>query len=141
MRFSFALSFGPTLAAGAALLLLTSLSGPAKAQETLSAPRAGDPVVVYVHKFKPANFEEGKKLVIEGFGEAMTTHGGDRLTFFLTDDDASEVITVSIFTNGSSVEKWHDAMSRHEVLEKLAPLRRQPLILQELRLDNVHVVE
>ena len=32
-------------------------------------------------------------------------------------------------------------MARQEVLEKLAPLRRQPLILQELQLENIHVVD
>lgn len=129
------------VAAGMLLLAASGSSGAAMAQDTLPAPQAGDPVVVYTHKFKPADFEAGKKLVIEGFGDAMAEHGEDRLTFFLSDEDASEVIAVSIFPNGASVEKWHDAMARHEVLEKLAPMRRQPLILQEVQLENVHVVE
>lgn len=128
------------IAAGWLLLLSPSLCGSAMAQDALPAPQAGDPVVVYVHKFKPADFEAGKKLVIEGFSEAMDTHGEDRLTFFLADQDASEVVVMSIFTDGSSVDEWHDAMARHEVLEKLAPLRRQPLILQELQLEDIHVV-
>jgi hypothetical protein len=129
------------VAAGLLMLVASSFSGRAMAQETLSAPKAGDPVVVYTHKFKPADFETGKTLVIEGFGQAMSEHGEDRLTFFLTDEDASEVIAISIFPNGASVEKWRDAMARHEVLEKLEPLRRQPLILQELQLENIHIVD
>lgn len=135
------LLFEATLAAGAILLLSSSLSAPCTAQESLTSPQIGDPVVVYIHKFKPADFDVGKELVIKGFGEAMTEHGGERLTFFLTDKAASEVIAVSIFTEGSGVEKWHESMARHEVLEKLTPLRRQPLILQQLQLVNVHVVK
>lgn len=130
-----------TVAAGGLLLLSLNFSGTSVAQETLSAPQVGDPVVVYVHKFKPADFEAGKKLVIDGFGKAMNEHGQGRLTFFLTDEDASEVFAISIFTNGSSVENWHDAMARQEVLKELAPLRRQELILQEFRLENTHVVD
>jgi hypothetical protein len=129
------------IATGLLLLVSSSFLAPATAQESLPAPQAGDPVVVYVHKFKPADFEAGKKLVIEGFSKAIGDHGENRLTFFLADEDASEVIAVSVFTNGASVDKWHDAMARQEVLEKLLPLRRQPLILQELQLENIHVVD
>jgi hypothetical protein len=129
------------LAAGLLVLVSSSFLGPAKAQDTLPAPKAGDPVVIYTHKFKPADFEAGKKLVIEGFGDAIEQHGENRLTFFLSDEDASEVIAVSIFTGGASVDKWHADMARQKVLEKLEPLRRQSLILQQLKLESIHVVD
>jgi hypothetical protein len=128
------------VAAGLVLLVAALSCGGASAQE-LSMPAPGDRVVVYTHKFNPQDFEAGKELVIEGFGEAMTKHGDDRLTFFLVDEAASDVVVVSLFVNGSSVERWHDAMVRHEVLDKLAGLRRQPLILQEFDLEGIHVVE
>lgn len=130
------------VAAGLFFLVAPLLHGGASAQEPpMPVPALGDRVVVYTHKFKPDDFEAGQNLVIEGFGEAMTEHGDDRLTFFLVDEATSEVVTVSLFVNGSSVERWHDAMARHEVLDKLAGLRRQPLILQEFELEGIHVVE
>jgi hypothetical protein len=129
------------LAAGAAMMAVTAFHQPASAQEaTLRAPAVGDPVVVYTHRFKPEDFNAGRNLVIAGFGEAMTKHGGDRLTFFIVDEGANEVVAVSIFPQGASVEDWHQAMSRHEVLDQLEPLRREPLIRQEFRLGGVHVV-
>lgn len=128
------------VALGLMVLGVSTLNDQASAAE-IEAPEVGDPVVVYTHKFKPSEFEAGKKLVIEGFSEAMRDHGEERLTFFMVDQDASEVVAVSIFKNNASVEKWHDAVTRLKVLEDLEALRRQPLILQEFRLEKIHVVD
>ncbi|MCP4328908.1 MAG: hypothetical protein GY791_10785 [Alphaproteobacteria bacterium] len=130
------------LVAGLAVYGLSLLGGPAAAEDmALTVPNDGDPVVVYTNRFKPEHFEAGKKLVIEGFSKAMADHGKDRLTFFLVHEDASEVVTVSIFLNGTDVDRWHDAMGRQEVVKKLNPLRRQPLILQEFEFEELHVVD
>lgn len=71
---------------------------------------------------------------------ARRYHGGDRITFFLVDENASEIVAVSIFVNGSSVQEWQDAMARQEVLAAIEPLRREPLSLQEFRFDTLHLV-
>ncbi len=126
------------LAAGLLLFSLTAAAVPAVAQEPITPPEEGDPVIVYTHKFKPAEFEAGKKLVIEGFSDAIVDHGHDRLTFFMVDEHATEVVVVSVFPDEATMKDWQAAGVRHEVLEKLEPMRRQPLIFQTFTLESLH---
>lgn len=131
----------PHLFLAAALLFVASwASAPASAQESLLIPDEGDPVIVYTHKFKPADFGAGKKLVIDGFTEAINDHGLDRLIFFLVDEHANEVVAISIFPDEEAMQAWQAAGVRHKVLEELEGARRQPLIFQHFVLESMHSI-
>ena len=102
-------------------------------------PAVGDEAVVYSHKFKAEFYHAGKDLVVEGFSAAMKASGQVRRTFFLANPGTHEVMAVSFFKAGESVDEWHDFAKRFEVLHKLEPMRRAPLGLQRLRVIGENV--
>ena len=95
-------------------------------------PDAGDEVVIYTSKYKPASFEEAKKIHVEGLGEALNATGQDRITYWLEDESNSEIITISFLKKGSTTEEWHNHEERHKMLKKLEPLLREPITHEEL---------
>jgi len=122
-------------------VVLSVASNPAWAGAATSyQPVKGDKVVVYIHHFKPADYEKGRDLVEGGFAAAISEHGQVRRTFFLENPESQEVMAVSFFHPDSSVEKWHDFQARKDVLEKLAPLRSEPLIIKYYTVGLHHVV-
>jgi hypothetical protein len=102
-------------------------------------PDAGDEVVIYTAK--PAGFEEAKKIHVEGFGEAMNASGQNRRTYFLEDEANSEIIAISFFKKGSTMEDWHDHEERDKMLKKLEPLLREPITHEELIVIDDHSTE
>ena len=117
-------------------------AGPGIAEDAPSyLPVRGNEVVVYTHLFNPDDFEEGRKLVEDGFIKAMTDMGEKRRTYFLVDAPNHKVVVVSFFAEGVSVDEWQAFAGRLDVLEKLEPLRREPLKIERFSVDAVHNVD
>jgi len=104
-------------------------------------PEPGDEVVIYTARYKPSDFEEAKKIHIEGFGEAMSASGQYRMTYFLEDQANSEVIAISFFKKRSTVEDWHSNEGRDEMLKKLQPHLREPITHEQLIVIDAHSTE
>ena len=120
----------------AALILFSS--GAAIAEDAPSfLPSKGSEVVIYSHHFKAENFEEGLKLVEDGFTAAQLKMGQTRRNYFLVNPSTYDVVVVSFFGENESVNEWHKFMGRLDVLEKLAPMRREPLELERYTLDAI----
>jgi len=104
-------------------------------------PAEGDAVVVYVHRFKPADYEKARDIVENGFGKAMEAHGQKRRTYFLENEENHEVMAVSFFHPEGTVEAWQSAPQRLDVLKQLEPLRREPIIIWHYTVGRHHAVE
>ncbi len=126
----------PRFAALAFSALLLAGIGVAKAEDAY-VPANGDEVVIYSHHFKAENFEEGLKLVEDGFTAAQAKMGQTRENFFLVNPTTYDVVVISFFGKGGSVDEWHKSMGRLDVLKQLEPMRREPLELQRLTLHSV----
>ena len=124
------------------LILLIALVTPwSVAEKAIYTPEPGDEVVIYLIKYKPESFDEGKMLQAKEFGKAMQESGQTRLTYFLEDEENHETITVSFFKKGHGVKEWHDHTKRHKVLDKLKPLWREPVSFEKLKLVEAHATE
>lgn len=121
----------------AAILVLLTQSSVAD-QSAGYSPQLGDEAVIYTHRFNAQDYEAGKQLVIEGFSAAIVKAGQARHTYFLEDPQSHEIVAVSFFKKGHSVDEWHAHMARLEVLRKLEPMRREPLVLHRYRLVEIH---
>ncbi|HMN84456.1 MAG TPA: hypothetical protein PKA74_00490 [Bauldia sp.] len=121
----------------AASVALGAASASAEDAANAYGPAPGDEVVVYVHRFKPESFEAGLKIVKEGFTAAQASAGQTRKNYILVDPANYEVVLVSYFAPGSSVEDWHKFMGRLDVLKELEPMRSEPLKLQRYTLDSI----
>lgn len=97
--------------------------------------------MIYLIKYKPESFDEGKMLQAKEFGKAMQESGQTRLTYFLEDEENHETITVSFFKKGHGVKEWHDHTQRQKVLDKLKPLWREPVSFEKLKLVEAHATE
>ena len=104
-------------------------------------PDAGDDVVIYTSKYKPASFEEAKRIHVEGIGEAIDASGQDRRTYWLEDEANSEIITISFFKKGSTAQDWHDHEERDKMFKKLEPLLREPITHEEFIFIDDHSTE
>jgi len=94
-------------------------------------------VVIYTHRFTAEGFEAGLKLVKEGFTAAQVQMGQVRQNYFLVSPSTYDVVVVSFFAENQSVDEWHKFMGRLDILEKLQPLRREPLELKRLSVDAI----
>lgn len=101
-------------------------------------PENGDEVAIYNAKYMPAEFEKAKKIHVEHFGKAMNASGQDRITYFLEDKENNEVIAVSFFKKGNTVDEWHNTEARDEVLEKLKALLKEPITHKKLTVIDSH---
>lgn len=125
--------------AGLAMVAMSLLSSPADAQLPDGyVPHEGGDVLVYVHLFNPDDYEEGVRLVTEGFGEAMAASGQARHTYFLESPENSEVIAVSFFATEEDVEEWQQSVGRLDILEQLEDLRREPLQVMRYQVHTIH---
>ncbi|MEQ9617569.1 MAG: hypothetical protein RIG61_00150 [Deltaproteobacteria bacterium] len=120
------------------LALLTFAPKGGAEEEAAYVPEPGDEVVIYTIKYKPEDFEKGKKIQVEGFGKAMTASGQSRATYFLADPENSVTLAVSFFKKSHSVEDWHSHEEREKVLEKLKPLWREPVSYERFTLIDSH---
>ena len=116
-----------------AVLFMLGL-GPAQSYE----PEAGDDVVIYVNTFNAADFEQAKQIMVEGFGDAMSASGQTRRTYWIVNAETHEIIGISFFQQGHSVDEWHDHDRRQEVLDQLEPLRSAPLAVQHYQVLDLH---
>jgi hypothetical protein len=100
-------------------------------------PAKGNDVVIYTHHFKPDTFAAGLKLVEEGFTAAQAKMGQTRKNYFLVNPDTHDVVVVSFFDEGMSVDEWHKFVGRLDVLEQIEPMRREPLEVEPFTVDAI----
>ena len=120
-------------AAAMSALAIAGLVVPAMAADEAAqpyVPQEGDDVVVYTHVFKPEHFDEAKRIVAEEFTAAMEELGQTRYTLWIENPSTYEVIAVSVFGEGSTVEDWQEYAGRLEVLETLEPMRQAPMVVE-----------
>ena len=123
-------------------LLALAPAGSSMAQDRpIHAPAAGDEVVVYTHRFNAKDFEQGAKIVEEEFTAAQSRMGQTRLNYFLVNPERHDVVVVSFFGKDESVDEWHEYMGRLDVLDRLAPLRREPLAFERYQVRAVTETE
>ena len=124
------------------LMLLMGLVIPATtAEESAYTPQPGDEVVIYLMKFKPEDFEKGKKIQVKEFSKAMQESGQTRHTYFLEDAENKNTLAVSFFKKGHETQQWHNDDKRQEVLDKLKPLWREPQTFEKFRLVDSHTTD
>lgn len=123
----------------AALMIAATLffaPGPCRAQSY--APQQGDAVVVYVNKFKVEDFDRAKQIMVTGFGKAMTASGQTRHTYWIANPQTREILGISFFQKGHSVDRWHDDEARQSVLNQLEKLQSGPPTKQQYELIGSH---
>lgn len=120
------------------VFLLLIVLGVSSCNEYDCLPEDGDHVAIYNAKYKPSEFENAKKIHAEGFGKAMEESGQDRITYFLEDKENNEVIAVSFFKKGNTVDEWHSTEARDNVLERLENLLREPISHKKLIVIDSH---
>ncbi len=91
----------------------------------------------YTHRFKADDYEEGLKLTREGFTAAQAAAGQTRKNYILVNPERHEVVLISYFANGSEVDAWHKFMGRLDILEKLEPMRSEPIKIEHFKLDSI----
>ena len=104
-------------------------------------PEGGDEVAIYNAKYKPGEFENAKKIHVEGFSKAMEESGQDRITYFLEDKENSEIIAISFFRKGNTVNEWHSTKARDDVLERLKSLLKEPITHEKLHVVDSHATD
>jgi hypothetical protein len=103
-------------------------------------PGPGDEVVVYTHRFKPESFEDGLKLVREGFPAAQKAAGQTRMNEFIVDAADHKVVVVSFFGSDSAVEDWTADSGRADILKQLELMWREPQTIEKYELDSTATV-
>ena len=101
-------------------------------------PEVGNHAVSFTHKFNPADYEEGKRIVVEEFSVAIENSGQVRRTYFMSNPDSAEVYAISFFHANSSTSEWLNSEERDAVLQKLYPLYREPLLVENYTTGLVH---
>ena len=101
-------------------------------------PEVDDAAILFVHKFRPEYYEEGKQIVVDGFGKAIEASGQTRRTYFLSRADSAEVVAISFFHKSASSSEWLNSELREQVLTSLRPLYREPLGLREYETELIH---
>lgn len=101
-------------------------------------PDTGHMVISFTHRFNLADYNEGKRIVVEDFSAAIKNSGQIRRTYFMSNPDSAEVYVVSYFQPGSSPTEWLNSDERDAVLQRLYPLYREPLEVEEYTTELVH---
>jgi hypothetical protein len=60
-----------------------------------------------------------------------------RRNYFLVNPTTYEMVVVSFFAPGSSVDEWHKFSGRLGVLKQLEPMRSEPMKLRRYTVDAV----
>lgn len=126
----------------AALVLLGSC-GTSKEQgdsqgNSIYLPKSHDTTLIFTHEFKPDDYKEGKRIVVNEFSDAIEKSGATRRTYFLSRPENSEVVVISFFQKDSDVKEWLNSDERKKVLSDLKPLYREPLKVQQYHVDYIH---
>jgi len=128
-----------------ALLLAAAVAAPlpAAAQSAVVyTPAEGDIVLLFTHRLIPELYEEGRAVIVDGFGGAIDAHnddtGHDRLTYFLEDRENAMILAISFFHADASVEDWLASPHRHEVLAALEPFVEEPVFIERLTTIDFH---
>jgi len=127
------LAYLATIAIAAVLM-----SSPVPSQVQRYTPQDGDAVVVYINKFRAEDFDRAKQVMVTGFSKAMTASGQTRHTYWIANPQTREILGISFFQPGHSVDQWHDNDSRQEVLKQLQELRSGPPSKREYELIGSH---
>jgi hypothetical protein len=125
------------------ILLLTACTAAGGEQSAAAGqpeylPQPGDQVIIFTHRFNEGDYEEGIRIVVEGFSSAIQSSGQTRRTYFLENPETNEMVVTSYFHKDSSTEEWMSSAEREEVLQRLRPLYREPLEVQQLTVVEVH---
>ena len=125
------------------ILLFTACSTTGGDQSTADGqpqylPQTGDAVIIFTHRFNEGDYDEGIRIVIEGFSSAIQSSGQTRHTYFLESPETNEMVAISYFHPDSSIAEWMAFAGREEVLQRLQPLYREPLEVQQLTVEDVH---
>jgi hypothetical protein len=128
------------LRAATAIFAFTFLFNAGLANAHDYEPEIVDAVVVYIHKFKADEFNSAKKLIVEGFWKAISASGQTRRSFLIANPETHEIIGISFFEKGHSVDEWHANDARGLVLNQLEPLRSAPLTHQRYEVIGTHNV-
>ena len=89
----------------------------------------GNHAVSFTHKFNPADYEEGKRIVVEEFS-SIENSGQIRRTYFMSNPDSAGKSMRSHSSTPSSTSEWLNSEERDAVLQKLYPLYREPLLVE-----------
>jgi len=114
------------------------LARSARAAEEGFLPEVEDHAITFTHSFRPGEFEKGKRLVIEGFGQAILDSGGTRRTYFVSRAESHEILAISFFHESTDPSAWMDSAGREAVLKELRPLYREPLRVRRYRAAQIH---
>ncbi len=101
-------------------------------------PREGDEAVVFIHTFSAQTFDQGQQVVADGFSNAIDAFGQVRKTYFMANPDALQVVVVSFFQKGESVDDWLASPERQAVVQQLQPLWAQPLQILRQTVYRIH---
>ena len=113
-------------------IMLTLLPALAFAQHAVPyEPLAGDLVVTFTHRFKPADYVKGREMLEQHFGAPITEKGKDRRTFFLENKASSEILVVSFFHSDPLIEHWNDTPEQTAILQQLEPMHSEPVTMQK----------
>jgi hypothetical protein len=126
----------------AALAVAVSLVVSDTASRAQEAPvylsKEGDQVVVYVHHVKAEDFSDAVKLVEDGFTAAQRTAADQtRRNYFLVNPTTYDMVVVSFFAPGSSVDEWHKFTGGLGVIHQLEPMWSEPRTLERYTVDAV----
>ncbi|MCB9283900.1 MAG: hypothetical protein H6563_07505 [Lewinellaceae bacterium] len=122
-----------------ALLALTLISACQKdTVDPIYLPEVGHQAISFTHKFNPADYEEGKRIVVEEFSVAIENSGQVRRTYFMSNPDSAEVYAISFFDPGSSTTEWAQNPERQILADSLAQLAVEPVTAQQYTLELAH---
>jgi hypothetical protein len=117
-------------------------SSPGAADEmTVVSPSKGNQVVMFRHRFQPGQFEEARKLVVDGFRVSKDAVGHRILTIYMVDEAANEIIAISSFLDDTDVQTYLASDARQDVLKRLLPMRSQPVHLRFMKIEDVHFAQ
>jgi len=109
-----------------------------RTDDSMYLPSVDDYAILFIHKFNPADYEQGKQIVVNGFSDAIEASGQTRRTYFLSRADSAEVIAISFFHASASSHEWLNSDVRENVLTQLRPLYREPLELRQYSAALIH---
>lgn len=121
-------------------LLILSLFSACDKETATNAylPEDGHFAISFTHKFNAADYEAGKRIVVEDFSAAIKNSGQIRRTYFMSNPDSAEVYAISFFHPNSNTTEWLNSDERDAVLQQLYPLYREPLVVEEYTTDLIH---
>jgi hypothetical protein len=99
-------------------------------EEATHTPQQAQTVVVYTHRFKPQHYRAGVDFVTKRFPDAQVKLRKKRHNIFLENPSTCELLNVTFFEDGASVDEWNNAEARLATLEELQSMLDGPVKMQ-----------